>query len=359
MSGLSLLYLAFNVFQAFEGQDCRSPADRLLFCVARPLLRVLLYPERPSSALSLSLPRSCAPALSCLCLLLSRHVQAAQLYSRRRCVRVTLSTSTFSLLTRDFPIFVCSHALFTGARWRGLTMKPTVVLAVLAGPLASPSSARSASSPAFLSGTLARSCCLTQRKKTPQRQPASSGWFNEQRANATSLYSSPNAEEEAAAEDARTPSLLFVGPRPVERSPASDGEQADSPAVGATSIADVTAAVAVAVAAFSYLALGPLDVASAATTAPGSVELVAQASTAAASVDVGAIFAKAGGLVVSCPAWLLGEVDCTAVNVQKPRLGLLWCIRSGRSLRAIRGCECVTQSFDFVFFRVCRGHTHG
>ncbi|CAM9847928.1 unnamed protein product [Ectocarpus sp. 4 AP-2014] len=177
-------------------------------------------------------------------------------------------------------------------------MKPAVVLALLAGPLASPSSARPASSPAFLSGTLGRPCCLTQRKKTAQRQrqPSSSGQFNEQRATATSLYSSPNAEEEAAAADARTPSLLITAPRPVERSLGDVMHQDDSPAVRATStsIVDVTAAVAVVVAAFSYLALGPLDVASAATTAPGSVELVAQASTAAASVDVGAILAKAG-----------------------------------------------------------------
>lgn len=93
-----------------------------------------------------------------------------------------------------------------------------------------------------------------------------------------------------------------MAPPPVERSPSGDvmyyddeEEKTDSPASGATSIVDVTAAVAVAVAAFSYLAVGPLDVASAATTTPGSVELVAQASTAAASVDVGAIFAKAGG----------------------------------------------------------------
>ncbi|CAM9683199.1 unnamed protein product, partial [Ectocarpus sp. 12 AP-2014] len=219
-------------------------------------------------------------------------------------------------------IFVCSHALFSGARWRWLTMKPAVVLALLAGPLASPSSARSASIPAFLSGSLGRPCRLTQRKKTAQRhrQPSPSGRFNEQRATATSLYSSPNAEEEAAAADAQTPSLLITAPRPVERSPADDVlHQDDSPAVGATStsIVDVTAAVAVAVAAFSYLALGPLDVASAATTAPGSVGLVAQASTAAASVDVGAIFAKAGNRALGG-----GASGAAAAVVQV--LSLMW-----------------------------------
>ncbi|CAM9490651.1 unnamed protein product, partial [Ectocarpus sp. 13 AM-2016] len=71
------------------------------------------------------------------------------------------------------------------------------------------------------------------------------------------------------------------------------------------------------VAAFSYLALGPLDIASAATTAPGSVELVAQANTAAASVDVGAILAKAGGRALGG-----GASGAAAAVVQV--LSLMW-----------------------------------